>query len=113
MLKIPRTKKALLEECRVETMRSGGKGGQHVNTTDSAVRLTHIPTGVSVRIQESRSQHKNKELALELLKEKLEKLYKPKKLRKKTKPPKKVKEKILESKKKRSLLKSSRKKVSL
>ena len=108
LVPIPDDDRALLAECRVDTFRSGGKGGQHQNVTDSGVRLTHLPTGTVVASRRERSQHRNRQIALERLRTRLEQKNIVKSRRIKTRIPARERRHRLEEKRKRSQTKRKR-----
>lgn len=99
IISIPLTNEELLKECRVDVFKASGAGGQHVNVTQSAVRLTHLPTRLVVSSQKERSQFQNKQICLEKLRKKLAALNKKKIPRKKTNVPKKEKQARFKEKK--------------
>jgi peptide chain release factor 2 len=108
MIVLPESDEDLLRECDVDTFRSSGPGGQHVNKTESAVRLTHLPSGVVVTSQQERSQHRNKALCVQKLRERIEKLnYRPPK-RVPTRKSRSAKNRTLEQKARRSKVKQLR-----
>ena len=112
MIILPESDEDLLRECEVETFHSSGPGGQHVNKTESAVRLRHSPSGVVVTSQQERSQHLNKALCLQRLRKKVEQLnYRPVK-RVLTRVPPGAKNRTLEEKARRSQIKRLRSKPS-
>lgn len=101
--------RATLErEVRVDTYRASGPGGQHVNRTESAIRLTHAPSGVVVTATENRSQIRNRAIAFERLTQKLRALNRVRKPRKATRISRGVKERRLDAKKRRASLKRER-----
>lgn len=110
-IKLPDDDEKLLEECIVTAFRASGKGGQHVNVTDSAVRVVHLPTGIAVTSQQERSQYLNKRKCLVKLRLIVEKLNYRKPKRIPTKIPKAAKERILEKKQKHSQKKAFRQRL--
>ena len=104
---------SLKKEVTVETYRSSGPGGQRKNKTETAVRLQHLPSGITVIATEHRSQAQNRELAFERLRERLLRLNRPRKRRIPTRIPRKAVERRIEEKKLTSSKKRTRQKREL
>ena len=101
----------LEKEVRVDTFRASGPGGQNLHKTESAVRLTHFPSGVVVSVSDTRSQAQNREIAYTRLIARLRKLNTVPKVRRATRPTKASKKRRLEGKRQRSTTKTRRQKV--
>lgn len=102
--------KRLLAECRVTFYRASGPGGQHRNKTETAVRLYHLPSGITVICAETRSQHRNRVLALARLRDRLRALARRRKPRKKTRVPPGVRTADIEAKRRHGRKKTLRRK---
>jgi ribosome-associated protein len=109
---LPVLEKDLLAECEIDTYRASGSGGQHVNVTDSAVRLTHLPTGIVVTSQKERGQYLNKRECVAKLRQVVEKLNYRKPFRIATRMPRSVKAKNSTKKSKESEKKKLRRSLS-
>ena len=107
---IPSSDEELLADCVVEVFRSSGPGGQNVNSRETAVRIRHLPTGTVVTCQRERSQLRNRQIALEELRRRLEELARPVRPRVPTDVPRGVRRRTLADKRRRSLRKLFRKK---
>ena len=101
----------LARDCEVQVFRATGPGGQGVNTTDSAVRMTHVPSGMTVTSHESRSQFRNRQLCLQKLRDRFVREAVPPKARRATKATRASKERRLAQKRRRSQTKAQRGRV--
>ena len=110
MIHLPDSDEQLLRECEVQTFRSSGPGGQHVNKTESGVRLKHLPTGVVVSSQQERSQHRNKAICVAKLRKKIDQLNYRAPKRVPTKVSRAAKERKLQEKLRRAQIKKLRSK---
>jgi protein subunit release factor A len=102
---------SLAREVRIDTYRARGPGGQHVNRTESAVRLVHMPSGVTVTAADTRSQLRNREIAFARLRERLERLNRRPRKRIPTRVPEAVKARRLAEKRERARRKRERKAI--
>ena len=100
----------LARQCEAEAFHASGPGGQGVNTTDSAVRMRHLPTGITVTSREQRSQLQNRQSCLRKIRQQLELRSRRPKVRKATKPSKAALQRRLDAKHRRSDVKSNRRK---
>lgn len=105
------TPEEIARACEVQVFRATGPGGQGVNTTDSAVRMRHVPTGITVVSRESRSQLRNRERCVEKILEICRRRARPPRPRKKTRVPASQKRKRLDSKRARGQVKQLRRRV--
>lgn len=112
MISLPESDADLLRECEIDTFRASGPGGQHVNKTESGIRLTHLPTGIVVTCREERSQHRNKATCLRKLRQRVERLNHRPSARVPTRVPRSAKNRTLEEKARRSQVKRLRSKPS-
>ena len=106
------TAEELARDCKVQVFRATGPGGQGVNTTDSAVRMRHLPTGITVTARESRSQFQNRASCLRKLRAELERRARPPKHRIKTKVPKRARQRRLNDKRFNAVKKAMRRRPS-
>ena len=108
MIALPDSDEQLLQECEMQTFRSSGPGGQHVNKTESGVRLKHLPSGVVVSSQQERSQHRNKAICIQKLRKKVAQLNYRAPKRVPTKTSRAAKERTLREKTRRAQIKRLR-----
>ena len=107
-MRIPDDNDALIAQCDVETLRAGTKGGQRANKVETGIRLTHRPSGLRVTSRASRSQFRNKALAVAELRRRLEEMNRPVTLRTATKPTRASRRRRVEAKKQRAQTKALR-----